>query len=130
MSPWYKIVRGAHLHLIRDSNGVEMGAMEVIAKAAKLMMKKIKNRWARVCGPGAAMVMTCIRIGWEVISSRHLVTHDGEHLDLKLDPPTVILLKVVEAVKRWRWKRIENVCPSLRRMARGEEHSWNRCGSC
>ena len=46
-------------------------------------------------------------------SARHFVTHDGEQLDLKIDPPAVILLKVAEAVRRWRWKRIETVCPQL-----------------
>ena len=73
--------------------------METIVKAAKIMIANIKNRWARVCGPGAAMVMTCLRIDWVVTSARLLVTHDGEHLDLKIDPPAVILLKVAEAVR-------------------------------
>ena len=77
------------------------------------MIAKIKNRWARVCGPGAAMVMTCLRIGWVVSSARHLITHEGEPLDLKLDPPAVVLLKVADGVRQWRWKRIEKVCPQL-----------------
>ena len=74
--------------------------MDVMIKAAKQMVKAAKNRWTRVCGPGAAMVMTCLRLGWEVISARHLVTHAGEHLHLKIDPLAVVLQKVVEAVKR------------------------------
>ena len=31
---------------------VTYGPMEAIVKAAKLMIDKIKNLWARVCGPG------------------------------------------------------------------------------
>ena len=89
------------------------GAMDAIIKAAKIMVTSVKNRWARVCGLGAAMVMTCFRIGWVVISARRLITHDGESLDLKVDPPAVILLKVAEAVRQWRWKKIEKVCPQL-----------------
>ena len=61
-------------------------AMESIVKAALAMVAKGKNRWASVYGPGAALVMTCIRIEWQVVSARHLVTHEGEMLDLKLDP--------------------------------------------
>ena len=59
------------------------------------------------------MIMSCMRLGWEVITARHLVTHDGEHLHLKLDPPSAVLQKVIEAVKRWRWLRIEQSCPQL-----------------
>lgn len=73
-----------------------------------------------MCGLGAALVMTCFRIGWVVVSARQLITHDGESLDLKVDPPAVILLKVAEAVRQWRWKKIEQVCPNLRRTAQGE----------
>ena len=88
-------------------------AMEAIIKVALAMVAKGKNRWATVYGPGAALVMTCIRIEWQVVSARHLVTHEGEMLDLKLDPPAVVLLKVADAVRRWRWKKIENICPQL-----------------
>ena len=87
--------------------------MEAIVKVALAMVAKGKNRWAKVDGPGAALVMTCIRIGWQVVSARHLVTHEGEMLDLKLDPPAVVLLKVADGVRRWRWKKIEKICPQL-----------------
>ena len=87
--------------------------MEAIIKYALAMVAKGKNRWAKVCGPGAALVMTCLRIEWQVISARHLVTHDGELLDLKLDPPAVVLQKVVDAVWKWRWKKIEQIVHNL-----------------
>ena len=88
-------------------------AMELMVRSAKLMVKEARNQWARVYGPAAAMVMTCLRLGWEVVSARYLVTHEGETLDLKVDPPAVVLQRVVEAVKRWRWLRIEKACPQL-----------------
>jgi len=87
--------------------------MDVIVRAAKEMVVAAKNQWAKVCGPGAAMVMSCRRLGWKVITARHLVTHDGEHLHLKLDPPAVVLQKAIEAVSRWKWLRIEESCPQL-----------------
>ena len=59
------------------------------------------------------MVMTCLRIGWVVNSAGHLITHDGETFDRKIDPPAVILLKVADAVRKWRWTKIEKVCPQL-----------------
>ena len=89
------------------------GAMDVMIKDAKTRLKGARNQWAKVCGPAAAMIMTCMRIGWEVMTARQLVTHTGEVLNLKMDPPAVVLQRVVEAVKRWRWIRIEKVCPQL-----------------
>ena len=88
-------------------------AMDTIVVAAKFLTQTFSNLWAKVCGPASALLMTCKRLGWEVVSALHLVTHEGEHLYLKLDPPAVVLQKVAEAVKCWRWKRIERVCPQL-----------------
>ena len=70
-------------------------------KAAKTKLKGARNQWAKVCGPAAAMIMTCMRIGWEVVTARQLVTHTGEVLNLKMDPPAVVLQRMVEALRRW-----------------------------
>ena len=44
-------------------NWVTDSAMDAIVKAAKGMVVAAKNQWARVCGQGAAMVMSCMRLG-------------------------------------------------------------------
>ena len=41
-------------------------AVERIAKA--------KNKWSVCYGPGAALVMTCKRMGWTIVSATHLIT--------------------------------------------------------
>ena len=53
------------------------------------------------------MVATAARIGWQTVNSTTLITDLGEILDLRLDPPKVVAHQVFEAVKRWRWKRLE-----------------------
>ena len=74
-----------------------------------------KNKWAICYGPGAALIMTCQRIGWAVDSATRLVTDGGAILNLLLDPPKVVIQQVFEAVQRWRWKRVEI---NLRQLAR------------
>ena len=61
-------------------------AMDIMVKSARTMLKAARNQWAKVCGPAAAMMMTCKRIGWEVVTARRLITNTGESLRLKMDP--------------------------------------------
>ena len=74
---------------------------------------KAKNKWAVCYGPGAALVMTCKSIGWTIVSAAHLVTDVGDHLNLLLDPPRVVVMHCFAAVQRWRWRRIEQHMPKL-----------------
>ena len=76
-------------------------------------LESAKNKWAVCYGPGAALVMTCRRIGWTVVTATHFITDTGEHLQLHLDPPCVVVKHCFQAVQRWRWKRIERVRPQL-----------------
>ena len=78
-----------------------------------------KNKWAVCYGPGAAMVMTCRRLGWTVRSATKLITDTGELLDLILDPPKVVVNQVYAAVQRWRWRRVERQLPQLKSKGTG-----------
>ena len=95
--------------------------MERLAAKAKKKLKKSKNTWAKVKGPAAAMVASCRRLGWTVISSTELRTDQGETLDLLLDSPAAVKLEVVRAVKRWRWRNVEANMPQLK-----ERRQWCR----
>ena len=72
-----------------------------------------KNQWLATYGPGAAYVLTCWRLQWEVIDVARLRTDQGELLDLRFDPPAVIIQQCHLAVQRWRWRRLEKVFPHL-----------------
>ena len=93
--------------------------MERLVAKAKQKLRKAKNVWAKVKGPAAAMVASCQRLGWTVASSTELRTDQGETLDLCLDPPAAVKLEVVRAVKRWRWRKVEDNLPQLRRGGSG-----------
>ena len=67
---------------------------------AKRKLTQAKKKWAVVYGPAAALVQTCARIGWQVVDATNLITDEGEHLRLKLDPPIVVVNRCIEAVKR------------------------------
>ena len=53
-------------------------AMERLVAKAKQTLREAKNVWAKVKGPAAAMVASCQRLGWTVVSSTELRTDQGE----------------------------------------------------
>ena len=85
---------------------------KILDDAAK-RIAKARNKWAVCHGPGAALVMTCERIKWTIVSATHFVTDLGEHLHLLLDPPNVIVRRCFDAVQRRRWRRVERQLPQL-----------------
>jgi hypothetical protein len=99
--------------------------MERLATVAKKKLKKAKNIWAKVKGPAAAMVASCRRLGWTVISSTEILTDQGLTLDMHLDSPAAIKNEVTRAVKRWRWRNLEVLMPQLKRGGAELEHLWN-----
>ena len=86
---------------------------EQLIDEAKLALNKARNVWSQVKGPATAVVATAARIGWE-FTAAHLVTTDiGAVIKLRVDPPKVVAELVYDAVKRWRWKRVEAKFPYL-----------------
>ena len=104
-------------------------SMQSVINDAVGRIAKAKNNWAVCYGPGAALVMTCERIEWTIVSATHLITDMGDHLNSLLDPPKVVVMHCFAAVQRWRWKRVENRCPSWPPTDREEALSWNRYGN-
>ena len=93
--------------------------MERLATVAKKKLKKAKNIWAKVKGPAAAMVASCRRLGWTVISSTEILTDQGITLDLHRDSPAAVKNEVARAVKRWRWRNLEVLMPQLKKGGSG-----------
>ena len=61
----------------------------------------------RVCyGPAAALILTCERIGWQVLSATEIKTDLGRIILLLNDPPIVVTKLCDEAVRRWRWRNL------------------------
>ena len=57
-----------------------------LAAKAKAALLRPGHIWARVRGPGAAMVASCARLGWSVTDAFSLVTDQGKLLHLRIDP--------------------------------------------
>ena len=100
--------------------------MERLATVAKKKLKKAKNIWAKAKGPAAAMIVSCRRLGWTVISSTEIRTDQGDTLDLLLDSPADVKNEVARAVKRWGWRNLEVLMPQLQK---GGERSWSTDGA-
>ena len=85
----------------------------------KQKVTKATNARAVCCGPGAAFVATCSRLRWSVVDALSLVTDTGKALNLKLDPPAVVIREVKLAVQRWRWRNVEQYLTHLKRGGSG-----------
>ena len=46
-------------------------------------------------------MITLARLGWRAVSARHLITHDGRHLDLLMMAPKCLAGLVKEATRSW-----------------------------
>ena len=76
-------------------------------------MAKCPQPWRIVYGPAAALICTAKRLNWEVINATELLTDTGRTLYLTLDPPIVVARLSDEAVRRWRWRNVSQIHPSL-----------------
>merc|ERR1712127_1044459 len=54
--------------------------------------------WRVAYGPAAALILTCKRIGWGVLSATEIRTDLGRVILLKVDPPVVVKKLCDEAV--------------------------------
>ena len=67
---------------------------------AKEKLASAKRKWSVVYGPAAAVAQTCARLGWTLVDAAKMVTDDGETLNLKVDPPIVVIDRCIKAVKK------------------------------
>lgn len=79
----------------------------------KGQLEKSKNRCAVCRGPGIAFVATCHRLEWVVQDVVTIVTDDGKVLQLQLDLPAAVGNQVTLAVRKWRWRNLEQTMPPL-----------------
>jgi hypothetical protein len=69
--------------------------------------------WRRVVGPATTLVASAWRMGWTFRGSTALVDDLGQVYDVTLDPPVVVADAARRSVRRWRFKRICKIFPSL-----------------
>ncbi len=69
--------------------------------------------WSKVYGPAAAVVATLQRLLWTFSDAFVFVSDLGEVIDMRMHAPAYVASSVVASVKRWRWRRVENLLPAL-----------------
>jgi hypothetical protein len=87
---------------------------------AKVKVAKASQPWRVVYGPAAAVICTAVRLQWTVVDAVSLVTDEGRTLRLDIDPPVVVVRAVYDAVRRWRWRAIEDAHHSLSSAGAGQ----------
>ena len=70
--------------------------------------------WASVMGPARAFVASAQRLGWRLDSALVVHTDVGMTLDFCCDSPAFVRSEVKVAVRRWRWRNVEEKIPALR----------------
>ncbi len=95
------------------STWVPLKLMHRSMALATAKVAKARRPWGAVNGTASAAVATAARIGWTFEDAVTLHTDRGTILDLRLDPPIVVKQEVLEAVRRWRWRRIADKHPQL-----------------
>ncbi len=95
------------------STWVPLKLMHRSMALATAKVARARRPWGAVNGTASAAVATAARIGWVFEDAVTLHTDRGTTLDLQLDPPIVVKQEVLEAVRRWRWRRIADKHPQL-----------------
>ena len=95
------------------------GMLARMMERASKTLKHAARPWAKVYGPGAGAWATAARLGWTFADAFRINTDDGKEIDIREDPPKVVVQLCSDAVRRWKWKRIEAEMPHLRTTVEG-----------
>ena len=69
--------------------------------------------WSHVRWPCKAVVASAWRSGWVVDSPHQITTDVGAGLNFLHDSPALVRTEVAAAVRRWRWRIVEDKPPML-----------------
>lgn len=94
-------------------------ALSKILSAAITKQADRQSPWAVVYGPAAAYLASARRLGWIVTTALSATTDEGVVLDYTKDSPAQVARAVQQSVIKWRWRRVEDKHPSLKRAAGG-----------
>ena len=89
-------------------------SLQKLIASACARFEKASKIWSVCYGPGAAFdEATCRRLNWTVVDATTIKTDEGRVLQLTLGSPAAVAIHVKQAVRRWRWRNIENFLPQL-----------------
>eukprot|EP00973_Karenia_brevis_P088046 12211286-Karenia_brevis.AAC.1 len=94
-------------------NWFHNAALSRLVEKATRKLQGRSSPWPAVTGPAAAFVASAWRLGWVVHDFASITTDTGLQMDMRRDSPEFIKSQVQIAVRRWRWRRIEEKLPSL-----------------
>lgn len=95
------------------SQWLPSGDLDLLSSGASSLTRNAKSKWGVVHGPAAACWASVDRLNWQAFSTSMWATDLGMEIDLRCDSPAFVQDLVVQAVHRWRWRRIEARHPSL-----------------
>ena len=87
--------------------------LDRLVVAAKTKLRRTSRPWTVASGPAPAMRATATRPGWQVSSATEFVSDLGEVFHLHISSPATFSAAVQAAVRRWQWRKVAGVHPSL-----------------
>ena len=119
---WSLAVWEGWLILILDS-------LTSVVKQAVSRLAAAKNRWGVAYGPAAAFVLSCWRLGWQVISAVMVITDEGRELNFILDPRQWCSISAGWLSRGGCGEGSKRPPPGWLPMGPAGEHLWNPYGS-
>ncbi len=89
------------------------GALLKLAATAKRRLAAARNVWATVHGPAASFVASASRLGWIVHDAFSVTLDNNRSMRFDVDSLAAVAREVANAVRRWRWRRVEAAFPHL-----------------
>ena len=80
-------------------------------RAVEKVRSCASSPWAVVTGPFTAVAATAARLGWSYLGDLRFLTDTGELLNLAVDSPQAVKLRVRRSTARWRARRIDAQLP-------------------
>ena len=110
---WWLDTRANHGSLL-SAGGMGLSLGECMRRATQATTARGSKVWSAVTGPFAAVAASAARLGWVYVSGLSFRTDAGEVVDLVVDSPQAVKLRVRRSVARWRARRIDEQLPFLR----------------
>ena len=92
---------------------LERGIKWAMDQAAEKVSRNSRAPWALVTGPLTAVEATVLRLGWRYLGGLKFITDVQECIDLAIDSPQAVKIRVRRSVARWRARRVDAQLPGL-----------------
>jgi len=86
---------------------------DAFVRAVLRLQQARRSCWDLTTGPVAALVASCWRIGWRLLSPTRFLTDEARVVDFDLDPPAAVAKLARRSVRRWQLLQVVKDNPAM-----------------